>query len=31
MKINIICKKFNIWQTSLIKEEGDNDDLNVRP
>ena len=24
--INFICKKFNIWQTSLIKnEEGDND------
>ena len=32
MKINIICKKFNIRQTSLIKnEEGDNDALNIRP
>ena len=32
MKINIIYKKFDIRQTSLIKnEEGDNDALNVRP
>ena len=32
MKINIIYKKLNIRQTSLIKnEEGDNDALNIRP
>ena len=32
MKINIMRKKFDIRQTSLIKnEEGDNDALNKRP
>jgi len=32
MKINIIRKKFDIRQTSLIKnEEGDDDALNKRP
>jgi len=30
--INIMCKKFDIRQTSLIKnEEGDDDVLNTRP
>ena len=32
MKINIMCKKFDIRQTSLIKnEEGDDDALNTTP
>jgi hypothetical protein len=32
MKINIMRKKFDIRQTSLIKsEEGDDDALNKRP
>ena len=32
MKINIIYKKFDIRQTSLIKnDEGDNDASDVRP
>ena len=32
MKINIMCKKFDIRQTSLIKnEEGDDDALNTAP
>jgi hypothetical protein len=32
MKINAMCKKFNIRQTSLIKnEEGDDDALYIRP
>jgi hypothetical protein len=32
MKINIMYKKFDIRQTSLIKnEEGDDDALNKRP
>jgi len=32
MKINIVYQKFNIRQTSLIKnDEGDDDALNTRP
>ena len=32
MKINIMCKKFDIRKTSLIgNEEGDDDALNIRP